>query len=294
MKIRADLDRGAWTNQLRKLSEVMGQTMDEAVRGQARLVIRDCIRLTPPFTAKPYKPYTESFKAQLKAGERAVQKSVLRVFRPANAFWVLSTNREGGKDERAKQAATYAKRGDIGGIRKLFFDSKPMQRLIAVERAANPHTYDMTRGRDGRPPRKFGGIMIHKGTVPTWGNRRGKKGVTKYGGIDAIYKDKVAKLGIAKAGWLDAADKLGLPAKDCPAWVRKHKGRASGGSVYRFVEGVKAMVICGNGVPYIQKSGATLRIAQTALKNREQNLYKQISMAIKKKAAKLGVKPSSI
>ena len=268
----------------------MGQTMDEVVKGQARLIIRDCIRMTPPFTRKPYKPLKESFSKQHQAGKDAVRKNILRVFRPANTFWSLCIDKDGNKGDLAKKAARLARRGDLEGIKKLNFKSPILQKIKALQRQADPHYYEMTRNpATGRPYRRPNGILVHKGTVPTWETTVGKRGVTNYGGINKIYKAKITNVGIAKAGWLHAADQLGLPAKDCPAWVRKHKGKASGASVYRFVEGVKASVVCGNGVPYIQATGAELRIVRAAMKNRDRNLYKQISMAMKAKAKRMGV-----
>lgn len=291
MKVTAALDRGHWTNQLQKLADVMGQTMDEVVKGQARLIIRDCIRMTPPFTNKPYKPLTESFKDQHKAGKDAVRKSILRVFKPANSFWSLTADKDGNKGELAKAAAKAAKRGNLDEMKRLVPRSKAIQRAVALERMADASTFDATRDpKTGKPRKGFGGILIHRGTVPTFGPAKTEKGVTNYGGLLKLYKAKVAKIGIAKAGWLHAADQLGLKKKEAPAWARKHKSKASGSSVYRFVEGVKASVVCGNGVPYIQAKGAELRIVQAAMKNRDRNLYKQISMAMKAKAKRIGVR----
>lgn len=291
MKITAALDRGHWTNQLQKLADVMGQTMDEVVKGQARLIIRDCIRMTPPFSRKPYKPLTESFSKQHQAGRDAVRKSILRVFKPANSFWSLTSDKDGNKGDLAKAAAKAAKRGDLDEIKRLNPRSKAIQRTIALERMADAATFDAARdAKTGKPRKGFGGILVHRGTVPTFEKAKTEKGVTSYAGLAKLFRAKAANVGIAKAGWLHAADQLGLPAKDCPAWVRKHKGKASGASVYRFVEGVKASVVCGNGVPYIQATGAELRIVQAAMRNRDRNLYKQISMAMKAKAKRMGVK----
>lgn len=291
MKLTVSLDKGKWDNALRELAEVMGQTVEEACRGQARLVLRDCIRFTPPFTKKPYAPITESFKKQFEAGKEAIKGDILRVFRPANWLWTMTIDKKGQKSDRAKAVAKFARKGDIAGIKKLFPAGDKIRRLKAVEKVANPLYYEQTRRtKTGRPPRKFPGVLIHRGTVPTWENRNNLKGMTTYGKLHQIFKEKVKGIGTAKAGWLYAADKLGLPSRDVPSWVRRHQGKVGTAGVFDVVEGLKATVTCGNTLSWIQESGKTLRVVNMALKNRMRNLPKQIEMAAKKKARKIGVK----
>ena len=284
MKLSMALDRGHFTNQLRKLVEVTGQTAEEAVKGQARLIIRDCIRLTPPFSSRPYAPFTESFKKQLDSGKKQIKNDILRVFRPANWLWTMTKDRQGKKSDRAQQIAKFAKRKDIDGIKKLYPAGDKMRRLKDVDSYANPLYYEQARNsKTGRPPRKFPGVLIHTGTVPTYENRNNQKGLTSYGKLNILYKAKVAAIGTAKAGWLYAADKLGLPSKDVPAWVRRHQGKVGSEGIYKLDEGLKAAVTCGNTLPYIQAVGKEKRVVEQAFKNRLRNMPKQIAMAARKK-----------
>ena len=284
MKLSMALDRGHFTNQLRKLVEVTGQTAEEAVKGQARLIIRDCIRLTPPFSSKPYAPFTESFKDQYKAGKLAIKGDILRVFRPANWLWTMTKDKQGQSGERAKQIAKFARKKDIQGIRNLFPKGEKIRRLKDVDRYANPLYYEQARrSKTGRPPRKFPGVLIHTGTVPKWENRNDKEGMTSYGKLSILFNSKIKSIGTAKAGWLYAADKLGLPSKDVPAWVRRHQGKVGSEGVYKLDEGLKAAVTCGNTLPYIQAVGKEKRIIEQAFKTRLRNMPKQIAMAARKK-----------
>ena len=295
MKIVAAIERGHLTNQLNKLARVMGQTITEVVKGQARLVARDCIKRTPPFTGKPYKPNTESFASQFKAGEKAIRQDILRVFRPANSFWSLTLDRSGNKGDIAKAAAKAARAGDLEAFKRLKIKSPALQKIKAIQRSATLAAYDETRSRSkGRPSPRFPGILIHKGTVPAWEQRDGKKGVTSYGGIAAIYKAKVAMIGLGKAGWLKALEGLGGTSKMSARWINRHSGKASGSGILKWSgkDTTKPSVTAGNAVPHVQQAGQERRIIENALRDRMRNLPKQIEAAVRaqKRAKTIGIK----
>lgn len=295
MKITAMIDRGKWAIELEKLRDAMGVTMTEVVKGQAKLLCRDAVKLTPPIVGgkKNYKPYTEGFPKQLEAGVKALRKDILRVFRPAVLYWSLTTDKDGNKPTLAKAVAKLARNGDVAGLKKILPKNLRLDRIKDVVKQADPNYYEMTRMKSrGRPSPRFPGVLVHRGTVPNWQNVRDKKNLTTYGGIDKIFKAKVKNIGFAKAGWVKSMDQLGGKPGWAPRWVRRHAAKAATGRVLRLVKSAKASVTVGNGVPYIQAAGEELRLIQNLMRNRMRNIGKQIEQTIRanKRAQKVGVK----
>lgn len=279
MKFRAYIDQGHWTNQLHRLARAMGTSIDEAVKQQAGLVTLDAMRLTPPFPSEGgggSKALKSGWSAHRKAGENAVAMDLKRVFRPASNWTQLS--RGNGRDNRASQAATLAKRGDLDGIKALFKSGR-IKRVVALVNTADASQYKAKRNRRGHVSPSFRGILVHTGRVPEFEQRRDGR-VEAYGGVRALYRRTIKAIGYAKAGWLKAAEQLGV-AKRVPAWIRRH---ASAPGIYR-PEGkdlVRAVTV-GNAVPYIQEAGRELRIAQVAMAGRSRLMEKQIAQVLRKR-----------
>ena len=295
MKITAFIDRVDLRQNLEKLSRVMGQTFHEVVKGQARLITRDCIKRTPPFTGQKgqFKPNTEGFPKQLKAGENAIRNDLLRVFRPANTFWSLCVDKDGNKGALAKAAAKFARRGDLEGLKNLPFKSPFLRSIVGIQRTADPTYYESWRNNSrGRPPIKSKGVLVHRGTVPTWESTVGKRGVTNYGGLSKIYKAKVARIGLAKAGWLTALNRLDGTAKMSARWINRHKGRATGFLRWNVSQPAFPVVTVANTVPHVQQAGQERRIVENALRDRMRNLPKQVEAAVRaqRRSKEIGIK----
>lgn len=289
------IDRADLRQNLEKLSRVMGQTFHEVVKGQARLITRDCIKRTPPFTGKKgeYAPNTEPFPSQLKAGQDAIRNDLLRVFRPANSFWSLCADRDGNKGELAKAAAKFARRGDLEGLKSLPFKSPFLRSIVGLQKAADPTYYEGLRNNSrGRPPIKSKGVLVHNGKVPTFQNAVTPRGLTNYGGLAKIYKAKIARIGLAKAGWLTALNRLDGTAKMSSKWINRHKGRATGYLRWNVTKPAFPVVTVANTVPHVQQAGRERRIVENALRDRSRNLPKQIEAAVRaqKRAKEIGIK----
>lgn len=271
----------------------MGQTMTETVKGQAALIARDCLKLTPPIgSGSGYRPLTEGFPSQLRAGQAAIMTDLTQVFRSADAFRFLSLGETAGK--LAKAAAGLAKAGRWDRLRTLT-NSQSIQRMEGLVNRADATFYESQRTRSkGRPSPKARGYLLHTGTVPRY---RSASEVTagklaSYGGLNRLYQQKAKLIGIAKAGWVKAIDELGGKRGWAPRWVRRHAAKASGSSILTITGGLKATVVAGNGVPYIQEAGALLRVVDNAMRHRRRNLDKQITNAIRaqKRARDIGIK----
>lgn len=269
--IRASIDRGHWANQVRKLAEVMGQSIDEVLTGQAKLLLRDAMKFTPPFGDAPIK---EKVEKQLEVGRAAVVSDLRRMFKPAGWFAVFTENRRAeyfaklAREGKTERLLEYAKLGGVKGLRG------------HVHKATAQFAREQS-DRRGRY-RKTAGFLVHDGRVPghDWTVDFPKE-LPLDKSIREVAEKKQAMVGNAKAGWIIAARGLKVPV---PRVLRKLPG-ASKGLFERKGGGVKLEITIGNGVPYMQ-GRPELAIISRAWGNRRRNVAKQIDQAMRAQARK--------
>jgi hypothetical protein len=118
------------------------------------------------------------------------------------------------------------------------------------------------------------GIGLHQ-------QARGRNGRVKAGrpwlilnakSIRTVERIRLAMVGNAKSGWMKAARALGLAL---PQWI----ARGAKGIYESHLAGDKPYIIMGNPVPYIQATGAELRIINRAMKNRVVLIEKEVAKA---------------
>ena len=295
MKITAMIDRGHLANQINKLAKVMGQTVTETVRLQARLVTRDCIKYTPPFRGGKgnYGPATESFASQYAAGAGAIAKDIRRVYIVANEHKILTTAAD---DPRmANYVSKIAANRDAQKLRGLF-KFGDLGRAREIMNAADAKHHDTFRRKTSSGRGRVHGkssVLIHEGPVPTY--HAGQGGApNRYGGMRALYEAKCKLIGLGKAGWLEAAMKLKGRSKLWSPWIKRHRSKAARHSILRWEgeESQRPVVTVGNSVPHVQQAGYEMRIVERALRDRKRNLPKQIAQAIRaqKRARDIGIK----
>ena len=266
--IRLDINRGKWANSMRTLSRLLGKSVDEIVKSQARLIVRDCIKATPPFT--PGRNWTEGLAAQRKIGQQAVLGDIRRLLKPASGFAPLA---DGGR--LAGNVRELILRGQNADALEVLRRSKMQFEGIIPE--ATPSFHKDKRDKRGRT-RKGKGYLVHDGSKQSFNPNSNPTQTPDDPAIRRIVTDKQAMVGNAKAGWTIAARALGQPI---PPWVRKQRGATSG----KYVEqgsGLRLSVTVANTVPYIQQSGRDLRIIAWAKRNRERNMDKQIKTILRK------------
>ena len=269
--IRAIIDKVRMADQLKKLNAALGQTMEETINGQAKLLVRDCVKATPPFT--PGKNFSESLAKQKLVGGQAVQRDLARVFREAGGYKRLTEGR------LARRIAKLVMRGDEAkAVEELRFNKVNVQ---GIERRPTKALWNQQRNKRGQVPfRKDQGFIVHDGQIPEFlakpfsATNRPNDPI-----LIEMLDERLARVGNAKSGWVTAAESLGLKL---PRWIKRQKGAAFG-VFKREGRGVKHAVTVGNGVPYIQDTGKELGIIRWAMKNRERNIEKQIRMTLKKK-----------
>lgn len=266
--IRAYVDHGHWSSQVRKLNRIMGQTMHDTLRGQAKLFTRDAIRFTPPFGDAPI---MEPFAKQLEIGKEAVFRDRKRVFVEASSMRELCIGRFGREITRLVANGKSAQANEL-------LMTKLKRQNDGLQMSALGMTWEGRRNKRGAVNKGNRPTILHDGVLPTYNpTLNGLKTLPEDPELRRILERKLAKVGAAKSGWVKAASALKLPL---PRWIKKGKGAASGtyhetGSNDRF--GVEVR----NNVPFIQATGRELKIVARALKNRERNIQKQIEAAFK-------------
>lgn len=263
--IRASIDQVKWADTLRKLSRAMGKSIGEVMRGQAKLIVRDAIRFTPPFADRPIK---ESFKKQRDTGKNAILNDHRRGYREAAAFNILS-NQEFGAEmakliRRGKQdqalTAMQAKGYNFSGIVK----------------QPDAGDYRNMRNRRGRVTRKIG-TLIHNGRVPEFDSSlQVPETMPRNRVLRRMVKAAMKKVGNAKSGWVASADRLGVKL---PRWIKAQRGASSGGYLEQGRE-EKLIITMQNRVPYMQ-GRRELAIVSRALKNRQRNAEKQLAAVLR-------------
>lgn len=266
--IKAYIDHGHWSNQVRKLNRIMQQTMEQTLRGQAKLFVRDAIRFTPPFGDAPI---TEPFAKQLEIGRESVFRDRKRVFVEASSMRELCQGRFGREITRLVAKGNTAKANEL-------LLTKLKRNTSGLQLSALNMTWRGKRNRRGVVPRGNAPSILHDGVLPEYRPElNGLKTLPQDPELRRILEEKLARVGAAKSGWAKAARALKLPL---PPWIRKGKGAQSGtyhetGSSSAFAVEVR------NNVPFIQATGRELKIVARAWKNRERNIAKQIEAAWK-------------
>lgn len=276
MSFRLAIKRGEWANQVRKLSRAMGQTMEQTLRGQAKLFVRDAIRFTPPFGDEPIK---EKFEKQLEIGRDAVFRDRKRVFVEASAMKQLCEGRWG------KNITRLIQKGNVALANKLLVEDSGL-RVSGIQTSALDMTWRGKRDKRGAVPRGVKPAVLHDGVLPSYKpGLNALRAMPEDPELRRILTDKLNRVGAAKSGWVKAAKALKVAL---PKWIKGNKGAASG-TYQEFGQGSKFGVRVYNEVPHVQLEGRQLRIVERAMANRERNIAKQAEAAWKaaKKKEKL-------
>lgn len=266
--IRAYIDHGHWSSQVRKLNRIMKQTMEDTLRGQGKLFVRDAIRFTPPFGDAPI---TEPYARQLEIGREAVFRDRKRVFLEASSMRELCIGRFGREITRLVANGKAAQANEL-------LMTKLKRKNDGLQMSALGMTWQSRRNKRGAVNKGNRPTILHDGVQPTYNpTLNGLKTMPEDPELRRILERKLANVGAAKSGWAKAASALKLPL---PRWVKKGKGTASG-TYHETGSNSSFGVEIRNNVPFIQATGRELKIVARAWKNRERNIQKQIEAAWK-------------
>lgn len=247
------LDTRAFERELGKMLDRSKKSAPEVVKQQAKLFVRDVVRMTPPMTDGK-RPTQESLNEQKRAGEKAVVRDIGRVFTTATGLTVSKAQSgtfseselvnafDFRSQELSDRVVNLARKGDVSAIRELVKDSKLP--LFGVAAAPDPAMHNRQRKRGKVSSRRTQRFLI-----------------TSAPSVRAYVRQRLKEVGKAKAGWARAAATLGV---NLPNWIA---GKASPGlcDVSSLNNPTKPSLTVGNLVDYIQATGARLRIIQRAI-----------------------------
>jgi hypothetical protein len=228
----------AFDRELKEFSLVMRRDSAEVVKQQAKLFVRDVVKLTPPTGNAPF---TESFAAQRQAGLKAVEQDIRHAFVEIQELNIADKKLE-------QNLKDYARREEITKIQTVL---KRLKLKGTVIEAPTEAIHNKLRNRRGRVSRARN-LVLRRGTVKPF------------------IKMKQALVGTAKSGWAKACAALGV---SLPAWIREK----SGPGVYDArLTGPAPQITVGDTVGYIQEAGARLTVIQRALNRRAESMRNQI------------------
>ena len=224
---------------------------------QAKLLVRDCAKLTPPFSKAVWgNPASESFGAQKRIGDNAVRTQITGLFMPAAN---MSDVKGGLGQKTARLLKGYLASGEFQKF-KTFLDRRKVQTMF-VE-AADVGLHSATR-RFGRVRKKAKIIVFNADTIRT------------------LLKEKLSHVGKAKAGWKNAAARFGV---SLPGWITRH---STDGDSRDDTDKPNPSITIHNKVSYASElaSDPETRIIQRALEFRARAMLRQVENYQNKRAA---------
>lgn len=246
------LDTGEWEMAVRDLMKVAKTKLGKVVEDEAKLLVRDCIYLTPPTTGGAG-IIKESLKKQQQAGEKAVTNDLKKVVKNVTQLQMY-------KNPKVKKW---------------------------LDRAFKNHDWalvmDIINDKAGTA-----GMQVPSGFHEKHRNKRGRvksgprfyvKDTKREAKLKAYANEVFKRIGKAKAGWLPAARRLKVAARDRIAFISRHRG--NGRIAMKTKNTPDPFVYVANMVSHAQKHGREGRIMAVAMKYRTQSIRAKIEKVLK-------------
>lgn len=246
------LDTSEWETAVRQLVNLGGVDLGKLIKDEAKLLVRDCIKLTPPTTGGAG-VVKENLKKQEQSGKNAIIRDIRRIVKDVTELDMY-------KNPKIKKWLNAAFKNHNW---KLVLDIVGGGVGAGMQVPDNIH--EQHRNKRGRVQR----------TVPKFwvkDTAKRKKLMT--------YAGKVfERIGKAKAGWLPAARRLKLAKRHYIKFISRHSGR---GMVADNTKGTKnPYVIVANMEEHAQKHDKGGKIMAVALKLRTQVIRSKIEKLLK-------------
>ena len=269
IKTTVTVDTRGLNKAIRELAAVTDKTLDDVLKQQAKLAVKDAISLTPPFQ----KFGSATSRKHLKAGESAIERDLNNVFTPSNESFIDSAITANNGSRRFITRKHRKKDGTVF-LTDWAIASTSMSEMEPFHKSRLRSGNASGRGR-GRI--KGGG----KGTKDTGRWKEQHRMVVPYNNLAKYAKQIKARVGFAKDGWSTAAYKLGLKVQ---RWISRHD--APGGYQAKLGKGVREKFIqFSNAVSYIKDTGLESRILKQVYANRQKRMESQVKRIFRASAA---------
>ena len=269
LKPTVSVDTRGLNKAIRELAAVTDKTLDETLKQQAKLAVKDAISLTPPFQ----KFGSATSRKHLKAGESAIERDLNNVFTPSNESFI--------------EAAIAANKGS-----RRFITRKHRKKdgtvfltdwAIASTSIGEMEPFHKSRLRSGNSGGRGSGRIKGggKGTKDIGRWKEQHRMVVPYENLKKYAKQVKDRVGFAKDGWSTAAYKLGLKVQ---RWIARHD--APGGYQAKLGKNVREKFIqFSNAVSYIKDTGLEARILKQIYANRQKRMESQVKRIFRASAA---------
>ena len=246
------LDTGEWEMAVRDLMKVAKTKLGKVVEDEAKLLVRDCIYLTPPTTGGAG-IIKESLKKQQQAGEKAVTNDLKKVGKNVTQLQMY-------KNPKVKKRLDAAfKKHDWALVMDIINDKAGTAGMQVPSGFHEKHRNK--RGRVTSGPRFYVKDTKNEAKLKAYANE--------------VFK----RIGKAKAGWLPAARRLKVAARDRIAFISRHRG--NGRIAMKTKNTPDPFVYVANMVSHAQKHGREGRIMAVAMKYRTQSIRAKIEKVLK-------------
>ena len=247
-----------------------GRDSDKVLKDQAKLFVKDLIKVTPPFGKATF---SESYNEQRKSGEDAVERDIRKVFIPLRVFAesvssrnpklaaaILAAGGIVGSNVKTKKSKVVKSSIDMDALDAIFRNMGMEGRVV---RYVNPEIHQRARGRRGRVKRATPLFVVSEKSLDSY--------------ITSVKKD----VGKAKSGWLKAA--IGLGVAGIPNWIRRHL--TPGVFVDKtLANNPEASITVGNLVEYSGDFDAAK--FEAAIQNRQRGMANQLAKMAEHRARK--------
>ncbi len=251
------IDRTAFAQAAKRLQAARRVSFQKLLRDQAKLFVRDLMKLTPP---RGRNPISETYNDQRRRGEKRVTSDIARVFVPAASLKVIEHPQN---KELAEQLGKAIRRGDLQAV-EVILQRMGIQGHVALE--PDPAVHENARNSRGRVRTRN----------PTF--------ILRSNSLKRYIKRQVGHVGKAKAGWLPAANALGV---ETPQWISRHGGSTPGYISDQSSNPDQPSITVGNLVVYAS-SFHDINMIEVALRMREASMKTQTEKIIAGEIRKAG------
>lgn len=253
---------------IRAFIEETGREAGKVLKDQARLLVRDFIKATPPFGKHSF---SENYNEQRRIGEAAVERDIRNVFIPVSvfaeqlsgsnpdlAYRILEASGISSSNVTRKKATQKRTAIDMDALDAIFRNMGLEGRVI---RYANPDLHERAKGRRGRVKRATPYFVVSEKS------------------IDNYIKEVKTHIGRAKAGWMRSA--MGLALKGIPNWIKRH---TTPGMFRDKSKDPNASITVGNLIEF--SGDFDPRTFDAAMINRQRGMENQLKKMAEKQARK--------
>lgn len=240
------VDDSDFQRDMTRLASITGKTTREVLKKQAKSLSRRLMDLTPP-------------KKGLGQGKKNVASDIGKIFADL-----------GGTKWKDKTLGKMWQAGNYSGVQKALsghpnYLSLPISSYKRIFAQPIPNIHKSAISRSGRVPKGFKTLYA----------------VGKKGALKKYIKERQARVGIAKSGWLAAVNTLGATA---PQYVKRHGAKR--GFIVNKCYGASPLIVITNTVKTFPKGMQAEQIVKTAVKGQEMALKKNIEIELKKRGLK--------